>query len=386
MELYACGFNAHGQLNFSTSTDDSPKDFYKLRRILTGTSIRLLVAGWSTTVVEVDGTLRSNRGVIKLPTGCSTQDISSVFGDHTGILGALTLNGALLVHRDSEDGEELNLASSLPSSSPYNAIPRIAHLAVSGIGVICISPSTSGAMLPANTSNYIEAEPHHLHTHPSLSSLLQSSTATTHLLPQPPLHLTSNANTFAALSPSGSIYTWGDPRHQHLGRTPTTTTPAQQPGLVTGIGGVPMKKIASGGWMTGAVSRDGDLYVWGRQPPGVDEGNRIGCLPGASRTTNMSAEEESEDGEVALVDVDGGVDVVDVGVGAGHILALTRDGRIFGVGDNSNGQVGIGEGRGRRFCENWLEVPMGFEQEKKVIVRVDCGYWSSFVLVRVDQE
>lgn len=135
--------------------------------------------------------------------------------------------------------------------------------------------------------------------------------------------------------------------------------------------------------MTGVVSRYGDLYVWGRQPPGMDEGNRIGCLPGASRTTNMSAE-EFEEGEVALVDIDGGVDVVDVGVGAGHILALTRDGRIFGVGDNRNGQVGIGKGQGRGFCENWMEVPIGAEQGKAVIMRVVCGYWSSFVLVRVD--
>lgn len=384
MELYACGFNAHAQLSLSTSTEDSPKDIYTLRKILTGNSIRLLFAGWSTTVVEVDGTLRSNRGVIKLPTGCLAQDINSVFGDHTGILGALTFGGDLLVHKLSEDGEELNLASSSPASIPDDAIPRIARLTVSGIGEVCISPSTSGTTPPANASIYIGAEPHHLHTHPSLSSLLQSSTDTTQILPQPPLQLTSNANSFAALLPSGSIYTWGDPRHQHLGRTPTTHTPAQQPSLVAGIGGVPMKKLASGGWMTGAVSRDGDLYLWGRQPPGLDEGKQIGCLPGTSRTTNMSAEEEQfEEGEVALVDIDGGVDVVDVGVGAGHILALTRDGRIFGVGDNRNGQIGIGEGEGRGFCEDWMEVPIGFENEQKVIVQVDCGYCSSFVLVRL---
>lgn len=139
--------------------------------------------------------------------------------------------------------------------------------------------------------------------------------------------------------------------------------------------------------MTSAVSRDGDLYVWGRQPPGVDEGKRIRCLPGAPRTSKNGAAEgeevEAGEGEVALVDIDGGVDVVDVGVGAGHILALTRDGRVFGVGDNMNGQIGIGEGHGRGFCEDWVEMPIGPENERTDVVRVDCGYWSSFVLVRV---
>lgn len=387
MELYACGFNAHGQLKFSNLTEDSPKDIYSFRKILSGSSIRLLFAGWSTTVVEVDGVLRSNRGMIRLPTGCSAQGISSVFGDHTGTLGALTSDGVLLVHKDGEDGEELTLASSSPLSSPDSAIPRIAHLTVSGIGEISISPSISSATPSADASIYLGANPHQLHTYSSLSSLLHSSTATTHFLPHPPLQIISNANSFTALLPSGSIYTWGDPRHQHLGRTPTPITPAREPGLVTAIDGVPMKKVAGGGWMTGAVSRDGDFYLWGRQPPGVGEGKRIRCLSRASRTTDKAAEEEEEggkDGEVKLVDIDGGVDVVNVGVGAGHILALTRDGRIFGVGDNGNGQVGIGEGQGRGFCETWIEVPIGSEQERKVVVRVDCGYWSSFVLVGVE--
>ncbi|KAI9870713.1 MAG: hypothetical protein M1830_003890 [Pleopsidium flavum] len=121
--------------------------------------------------------------------------------------------------------------------------------------------------------------------------------------------------------------------------------------------------------MTGAVSRDGDLYVWGGRSgssSGSGEG-RISCLP--------SAEDE-----VALVDIEGGVDVVDVGVGAGHILALTGDGRVFAVGLNRNGQLGIGEESG--FCEDWVEVPLEFGERKKV-VGVECGYWSSFVLVRV---
>lgn len=138
--------------------------------------------------------------------------------------------------------------------------------------------------------------------------------------------------------------------------------------------------------MTGAVSRDGDVYVWGRQPPGMDGGGRIRCLPGAGGTIHKSEGEDvdGDEGEVALVDIDGGVDVVDVGVGAGHVLALTRAGRVFGVGENKNGQLGVGEGQGRGFCETWIEVPIGTEKDRKSVVWVDCGYWSSFVLLRVE--
>ena len=158
MELYACGFNAHGQLNFSNSSKDSPQDIYLFQKILTGKSIRLLFAGWSTTVVEVDGTLRSNKGVIVLPTGCSSQDISSVFGDHTGVCGALTVAGDLLIYQEGGGGEELALASST-SSSLGNETRRISHLSISGIGKLCISASSSDSTPPANESRNSGSDP-----------------------------------------------------------------------------------------------------------------------------------------------------------------------------------------------------------------------------------
>lgn len=399
MELYACGFNAHNQLTFGHTPEGTPKNIYRLQKILSGTSIRLLFTGWSTTVVEVDGTLRSNTGALKLPAGCSASDINSVFGDHTGVLGALTTDGDLLVCKD-DDGDELIVARAESGSNPDDASLRIAHLTISGTGKICISPfpSTSSnspseqPLSPSTSPPTLPQYPHYLHIHPTLPFLLQPPTPLTpqtHLLPQPPTQLLSSANTFTALLPSGEIYTWGDPRHHHLGRTPTPTTPAQEPGLVTALGGIAIRKVASGGWITGAVSGEGDLYVWGGRSGSSEGGERgagrIRCLPSpwsaaGRRKDGEEVVEGEEEGEVALVDIAGGVDVADVGVGAGHMLALTDDGRVFGVGLNSNGQVGFGEGR--RFCEDWVEVPMRVGEGREV-VGVECGYWSSFVLVRV---
>lgn len=393
MELYAFGFNAHNQLAFSTTTtQDDPKDIYTPQKILSGTNIRLLFAGWSTTVVEVDGILLSNRGPVKLPAGILPSDLKSAFGDHTGVLGALTTAGDLLICRDA--GEELIFARSQCGSGSQEPGPKIEHLTISGTGKICISPfqsqstSSNSPLEPPSPLRPLERPSPLLHTYSSLPSLLSSSLpSTTHILPKPPTNLLSSANSFTALlGPTGSIYTWGDPRHQHLGRTPTPSTPAPLPGLVTALDGISIRKVASGGWLTAAVSEDGGLYLWGGWPGfGVDgEKGRIACLPSslaADRKKNdeENAEREEEEEEVALVDIESGVDVVDVGVGADHILALTADGRVFGVGLNANGQVGIGKGE---FCEEWVEVSTGLEEGRKIL-GVECGYWSSFVLVLV---
>ncbi|KAI9860804.1 MAG: hypothetical protein M1830_006217, partial [Pleopsidium flavum] len=275
VELYACGFNAHNQLSFNTAAPEAtPKDIHTLQKILGGTSIRLLFAGWSTTVVDVDGTLRSHSGSLKLPAGSTASGIDSVFGDHTGVLGALTVDGELLLCKD-DDGDEIGLECVDYGSSPDNASAKIAHLTIPGTGKVYISPfpspsksATSSIAQPPSTttSSTAPSAPHLLQTHTSLPDLLQPpkpATTQTHRLPHPPTQLLSSASTFVALLPTGEIYTWGDPRHQHLGRTPTLSTPAQEPGHVTALGGIAIRKIASAGWMTGAVSRDGDLYVWG---------------------------------------------------------------------------------------------------------------------------
>ncbi len=326
-------------------------------------------------MVDLDDSLLSNKGTLRLPPGLSASNIDSVFGIHNGVLGALTANGSLLVYRedDNDDGDsELSLA---PINLPN---PKISHLTISGIDEICMSPMPSSSL---NDQPPSSPRQHHIQTYLSFSSLLNSSPPLTiHSLLEPPTQLISNANTFTALLSTGSIYTWGDPRHQILGRTLTSDTTAGEPGLVTALDGVPISKIASGGWMTGAVSRDRDLYVWGRSAPGGQGGKKIRCLPGAVRTPSNEDEQEKQqkESEVALVDIEDGVDVVDVGVGAGHMLALTGDGRVFGVGENENGQLGVGDGD--RYLEDWVEVDLGLE-EGRTVVGVECGYWSSFVLV-----
>ena len=149
-----------------------------------------------------------------------------------------------------------------------------------------------------------------------------------------------------------------------LGREPTLSDPADSPGAIPSLGGVPVDKVAVGGWIGAAVSRDRDLYVWGGR---TGDEKKIRALPDLS----------DDDEPVRLVDIDGGVDIVDVGVGAGHVVALTGEGEVWVAGDGECGQLGTG---GRRFEEDWVRIRGDWEGRGKV-VGVGCGFWSSWIVV-----
>ena len=115
--------------------------------------------------------------------------------------------------------------------------------------------------------------------------------------------------------------------------------------------------------MGAAVSEDRDLYVWGGQ---AGAAKRLNALP-----------KFSDGEEVRLVDINGGVDVVDVGVGSEHIIALTGDGEVWVTGEGDCGQLGTGT---TNFEEDWVRVRGDWEANGRV-VGVGGGVWCSWVLV-----
>lgn len=155
-------------------------------------------------------------------------------------------------------------------------------------------------------------------------------------------------------------YTWGDGRYASLGRLGPTAVPA--PALEQSV-----SKIAAGGWLAAAVTRDGGCYVWG---------GRLG-----ERERGIGGEEEEEEGGKRFVDVEGGgADVVDVAVGHGWVVVLTATGRVWGWGDGRWGQLGV-KGDESGWVEGWVELG-GWEGEGREVVGVACGAWNSFVLTR----
>lgn len=95
----------------------------------------------------------------------------------------------------------------------------------------------------------------------------------------------------------------------------------------------------------------------------------------------------TEGEEVKLVDIDqdlaigsgnDAADIVDVAVGAGHIVALTADGNVWATGDGAYGQLGH-EGEG--YENDWVHIDGDWLEGGGNIVAVECGFWSSFVAV-----
>lgn len=199
----------------------------------------------------------------------------------------------------------------------------------------------------------------------SFQSFLSCELATaTHFVQIPLVALLASATSFTALTATREVLTFGSALHpQSLGRDPTVSSSADSPCAIPFLGGIPIGKIAVGGWIGAAVSEDRDLYIWGGR---AGDERRIKALP------NLS-----DDETVRLVDIDGGVDILDVGVGSAHVIALTAEGEVWAAGDGEWGQLGTGE---RKFEDDWVRIRGDWEGKGKV-VGLGCGVWSSWVVV-----
>ncbi|KAI9697303.1 MAG: hypothetical protein M1836_004867 [Candelina mexicana] len=388
-ELYACGFNGHNQLRIGPLPLEAPEDLHSFQKIVAGNDIAVKYTGWSTVCKirnqkRLREMLTTSLGVVDaelilLGPLCSSsldgsttswdaalglhqKDAIAFFGDHRGILGLLASDGQIQAtsgHRPKQ----------LVINNDSKSELKIRHIAIAGnekVVAYCSQKHSDHALSPT------------ILEFPSFQALLDwkvnlSNPSFSQLLLPPELAnvsivtLLSNFTSFTLLTTSGNVYTWGDPRHFSLGRNPTSSSPATAPHLVDFLGGIPIRKIASGGWITAALSYENDLYLWGGRP---GEKHRIKDLPDLPR-------QGIDEAEVKLVDIDGGVDIVDVGVGDGHVVVLCRDGRVFAVGRGENGQLGVGV---RKFEEEWMEIRLDLGERKRV-VGVYGGAWSSFLMV-----
>ncbi|KAJ3462020.1 hypothetical protein MRS44_010573 [Fusarium solani] len=171
---------------------------------------------------------------------------------------------------------------------------------------------------------------------------------------------------FVILHEDTSVSTMGDPRFGDcLGREVDESSPADVPSLVSDLSdiGEPIKKVAAGGYTLAALTEGGGLYLWGMQSPGSQSRHQA--------FTDLS-------GMPNYVEVDGEKDVQDIALGESHAIALTTDGCVYVVGDNTNGQLGLGSSF-KSPVESWVKVPFitppGWD-----IVGVEVGPRSSFIV------
>lgn len=151
---------------------------------------------------------------------------------------------------------------------------------------------------------------------PGVTGVVQISIGTGHVL---------------ALTSTGQVLSWGANAYGALGRGPRRERPLDEPGQVEGLSDV--VQVAAGNGVSGAITRDGRVWVWGANwhgqfgngtrtdPPGPDHGFELTPQPVAG----ISA-------AVAL----------SLGLTGRHTLVRLRDGSLRGWGNTDWGQLGAG--------------------------------------------
>ncbi|PHH90282.1 hypothetical protein CDD83_4083 [Cordyceps sp. RAO-2017] len=171
---------------------------------------------------------------------------------------------------------------------------------------------------------------------------------------------------FVILYRDGGVATLGDARYEDcLGREATAESPADEPGAVLDLAdlGEPIMQVSAAGYTLAALTESGAVYLWGRPPHGTHR--RRQALLTLNRVPNY-------------VEIDGGKDVQDVAVGDSHVIALTTDGSIFVLGDNTNGQLGLGK-NGIGEVQSWTKAPFHLPDGHEAVA-VAAGPRSSFIL------
>lgn len=354
--IWTAGFNAFHQLS------DREGDITEFGRFQPeDQDIHVLCSSWSSTAVKTGQQIQSlgfQNFTADLPAA-----LASPFGDDVnGLLGFIDSQGG--VHLLSSSPERENPSKTFnPSSGPE--APRISNLAIAGNGKVAITFKQAPNGQLTHVAEFISFETFiKWHKDPSEAD---NYPAAHHMLPGRPKQLLANGGNFILLTESGGVYTWGDPRFRTLAR-PTAgsdSTPTDKPGLVEALGGLKIESVQCGpgvGWLASALSEDGALYLWGTTMPG--EEGAIECL------------QEAGPGEVALVEVlpdpnAEPADIVSASVGRNHVAVVTDAGHLFVVGDNGNGQLGLG--RENPFFHEWTQVP-----SLDNLSRVVCGPKTTF--------
>lgn len=147
-----CGFNAHHQLVHDPDHHD--EEIAQLRKVLRSPHLNVRCALWSSTVIQSDGTLlhqgyRPSRLCPTLIDGPPPRNIKSIFGDTSGVLGALATDGSLYLYHDGSHGRagpEFKKHRFPEDSFIVQQSLAIEYLAIADNGEVCICTSASLSM------------------------------------------------------------------------------------------------------------------------------------------------------------------------------------------------------------------------------------------------
>ena len=144
-----CGFNAHYQL--VDHEHQNNENILKFEKVYESSYIRVCCALWSCTVLKDDGSLvhrgfrTSGLDPISVD-GAPPRNIKTLFGDASGMLGALTKGGSIYLFTDDTD-ESNGWRLRKHRFDADNFLSRqdliIDHIAIADNGEVCICTSMS---------------------------------------------------------------------------------------------------------------------------------------------------------------------------------------------------------------------------------------------------
>ncbi|KAL8932971.1 MAG: hypothetical protein Q9216_006585 [Gyalolechia sp. 2 TL-2023] len=380
--VLAAGFNAHGQLDPSSkpSNISSFKEIGLAPDFDPAEDPAIKAALWSSTIIMHGSSGLKHLGVSG-ESAHSHIDMSDVprdatfFGDISGVRGYIrSFSGDFYTLQPSSSTQPMMKFGKSDFSPSHPLADRggaFSHVEIAGNEKFCI--------VIHYPQNSMQARHTSVHLYGSFFSFLECPlTEDVYDFEDDITALTATATGFAALTGSGRVSTFGDPRYPDLlGRTPSTDHPASYPSVFSALDGVPIQKIVAGSWVVAALSRDKDLYVWGHVLPHTPVREDHAGLSGLLNAVDEDGERE----EVHLVDVAGGADVEDVAVGDEHVVVLTTKGEVWGLGSNEYGQLGLGP-RTKGTEGKWRRI--GALGEREEVLEMKAGPLTTFLVVATD--
>ena len=149
----------------------------------------------------------------------------------------------------------------------------------------------------------------------------------------------------------GIVYSSGDNEFNQLGRSSSSTKPKQILALETQI----ITEIAVGRFFSASLNRAGQLFIWGSVTGRLNEKLNF------SRPTH-------------IVPSSGEVKFVQIACGYHFLLALGNDGRVFSMGVNDFGQLGL------EIVNNSYELKQIKCIEGIPVRQISCGAFHSLIL------
>ncbi|XP_034936896.1 protein RCC2 homolog isoform X2 [Chelonus insularis] len=167
------------------------------------------------------------------------------------------------------------------------------------------------------------------------------------------------------LADNGTLYSMGSGRGQ-LGHGDLED--CDEPRLIEALAGLNIMKVSAGGWHSGVITSEGDVYTWGWNTNGelgiISEGKII-AIPTVVDFTDKKGKPLD-------------IKMESIQCGNAFTMCLSENGILFGCGSNKYGQLGRSSQQFSHL-EKFIELNENFKGKKIQLIK--CQEWGSLIKV-----